>query len=479
MIMWIWVKQKIAPPIFEDEDRTQVAALLNVMLLTLLSVDLLTIPIVVLVDPQNLIPSLFVGISLLVVLVGLLRLLRYRWGLQVTSIVLLITLWLIFIYSVWVFDGSIRGINANGFALLIIVAALLLGGRGAIVFGLLGILTTLSLYYAEIKGFIGLSSPIVALSDWIILISILGVVALLLRFSVNSTARALARARRNEQQAAIFRALAEHATDGIFMSTPEGQITYANRAGYELFGQDYEQQELTGTEFIALIPMPNGNGEDEPSVSTADQKTLLTASQAGGWRGELRQQRQDGSTFDAHNTMFAIRADNGEQVALAAIIRDITDQKQAELERGRLQQKVIDAQRQALKELSTPIIPVMDAPNGAGSIIVMPLIGSIDSMRAGDITRSLLAGISKYRAKVVILDVTGVPIIDSGIANHLNKTIQAARLKGAHTIVTGISDAVAETIVDLGIDWSDVETLSDLQTGLLVALNRHGIGLMR
>ena len=102
----------------------------------------------------------------------------------------------------------------------------------------------------------------------------------------------------------------------------------------------------------------------------------------------------------------------------------------------------------------------------------MPLIGSIDTMRARDITRGLLAGIRHHRARVVILDITGVPIVDSGVANHLNKTIRAARLKGAQTIITGISDAVAETIVDLGIDWSDIETLSDLQTGLRAALTR-------
>jgi rsbT co-antagonist protein RsbR len=67
--------------------------------------------------------------------------------------------------------------------------------------------------------------------------------------------------------------------------------------------------------------------------------------------------------------------------------------------------------------------------------------------------------------------------MDTGIVNHLNKTVQAARLKGAKTIVTGISDAVAETIVDLGIDWGEITSLSDLQTGLLVALNSLGIKL--
>jgi DNA-binding LacI/PurR family transcriptional regulator/anti-anti-sigma regulatory factor len=171
------------------------------------------------------------------------------------------------------------------------------------------------------------------------------------------------------------------------------------------------------------------------------------------------------------------QAEQALEKAYAEVEKQV-EERSAELrretaERERLQQEVIDAQKRAIQELSTPVIPVMER------IIVMPLIGSIDTMRARDITRSLLAGIREHRAKVVILDITGVPIVDSGVADHLNKTIQAARLKGAQTIVAGISDAVAETIVDLGIDWSGVETLSDLRTGLVVALNRLGVRLTR
>ena len=84
-----------------------------------------------------------------------------------------------------------------------------------------------------------------------------------------------------------------------------------------------------------------------------------------------------------------------------------------------------------------------------------------------------------YRAKVVILDVTGVPIMDSRVVNHLNKTIQAARLKGAQTIITGISDAVAESIVDLGIDWSHVVTLGNLRAGLRAALDSMGFKVVQ
>ncbi len=146
-----------------------------------------------------------------------------------------------------------------------------------------------------------------------------------------------------------------------------------------------------------------------------------------------------------------------------------TRNAELELEVAQLQQEIIAAQQQVIQDLSTPVIPVMHG------IIVMPLVGNIDSMRAQDITRSLLAGISQHRARIVIIDVTGVSLMDTGIVDRLNKTIQAARLKGAQTIVTGISDAIAESIVDLGIDWSEITTVSNLQMGLHAAL--AGMGL--
>ena len=153
---------------------------------------------------------------------------------------------------------------------------------------------------------------------------------------------------------------------------------------------------------------------------------------------------------------------------MLGIAFDVTHREKAAAERRELQQQIIDAQRQALLELSTPIIPIMDR------VLIMPIIGTVDGTRARDIMRAVLQGISTHRAKVVIMDITGVPLVDTDVADHLNRTIQAARLKGAHTIVTGVSDAVAETVIELGIDWSRVETLRDLQTGLRAALEMMG-----
>jgi anti-anti-sigma regulatory factor len=176
----------------------------------------------------------------------------------------------------------------------------------------------------------------------------------------------------------------------------------------------------------------------------------------------------------------------------ARLAREIAEREEAEAEREEaeaererllaeqtvLQQQVIEAQRQTLRELSSPIIPVLD------QVLVMPLIGSIDAMRAKQIMRTVLQGIDAHHASVIILDVTGVLVMDTGIIGHLNKTIQAARLKGAHIIMTGISDAVAEAIVDggdasHGINWGTVETLANLQKGLHGALGRLGLTISR
>ncbi len=178
---------------------------------------------------------------------------------------------------------------------------------------------------------------------------------------------------------------------------------------------------------------------------------------------EVVLRRRDGSQLTVSTNSAYYRNRFGEIAGVEGIFRDITARKQADAEREKLQQQIIEAQQRAIKELAAPIIPITDR------ILAMPLIGSIDTLRARDIMHGLLGGIGHYHARVIILDITGVPIIDSNIADHLNKAIQAARLKGATVIITGISDAVAEEIVDLGLDWSNIETHRDLQSGLQAA----------
>lgn len=122
----------------------------------------------------------------------------------------------------------------------------------------------------------------------------------------------------------------------------------------------------------------------------------------------------------------------------------------------------------AIRELSTPVIRVHDR------VLLMPLIGTINSQRAGQIMETVLLRVTEEQAKVVLLDIAGVPVVDTEVAQHLISTTEAVRLLGAHTILTGISAQVARTIVQLGVDISSMQTLARLAEGIELALGMVG-----
>lgn len=123
-------------------------------------------------------------------------------------------------------------------------------------------------------------------------------------------------------------------------------------------------------------------------------------------------------------------------------------------------QRLIRQQQDAIRELSTPVLQIRER------MLLLPIIGVIDTHRARMITENLLASIRNNRAKVVVMDITGVATIDSKVANHLLQTVTAARLMGAAVIVTGLSADVAQSLVALGIDLGKLKTIGDLQGGL-------------
>ncbi len=387
--------------------------------------------------------------------------------------------------------------------------------------------------------------------------------------------------------AGVFRTLAENSVDAIAISDLEGKLIYGNRACYHLFGFDYEKKELLGLPFASLSP------EEDVLILTEE---VLPQAMDGGWRGEMRRKRKDGSLFDAYLSVFALTDEGGNPIGVAAIIRDITEQKRAEEalreserkyrsliahipdvtwtasyeggtsfisanveevygftpeeilqakgglwlgrihpedvehvqeaykllftentkfdveyriqrkdgrwiwlheratsiyekdgalyadgifsditerkrleeDRERLQHKIIEAQRRALQELSTPIVPVIEG------VLVLPLVGSIDTWRAQQVMETLLEAISQYQAKVVIVDITGVMVVDTGVANHLMQVVRAAGLLGSECVLVGISPEVAQTIVSLGVDLSSISTQANLQSGIEYALRKTG-----
>jgi anti-anti-sigma regulatory factor len=149
--------------------------------------------------------------------------------------------------------------------------------------------------------------------------------------------------------------------------------------------------------------------------------------------------------------------------ALGAVARDVglgIVRKRAEEERNNLQREVIKAQQDLLAELSTPLIPIRQG------LVVMPLIGAMNAERAGQMLETLLRGVTESGARVAIVDVTGVQAVDSHVANMLMRSARSVRLLGAEVIITGIRPGVAQVLVGLGVDLSEVVTRRTLQGGI-------------
>jgi len=126
----------------------------------------------------------------------------------------------------------------------------------------------------------------------------------------------------------------------------------------------------------------------------------------------------------------------------------------------RERERVIREQQEAIRDLSTPVLQVRER------LLILPMIGGIDPHRARQLTEQLLRAIRANRAKVVVIDITGVAVMDASVANHLVLTVDSARLLGARVIVTGLSPEIAQTLVNIGVDLGKMNTVGDLQGGI-------------
>ena len=136
-------------------------------------------------------------------------------------------------------------------------------------------------------------------------------------------------------------------------------------------------------------------------------------------------------------------------------------------------ERVIRQQQDAIRELSTPVLQVRER------LLILPIIGVLDTQRARQLTEQLLSGIRAHRAKVVVVDITGVPDVDVSVANHLVQTVDASRLMGAGVIITGLSSEIAQTLVRIGVDLSKMNTVGDLQGGIEEAERLLGFTVRR
>ncbi|MFQ6330043.1 STAS domain-containing protein [Nocardia sp. CWNU-33] len=136
-------------------------------------------------------------------------------------------------------------------------------------------------------------------------------------------------------------------------------------------------------------------------------------------------------------------------------------------------ERIIRQQQEAIRELSTPVLQVRE------QLLILPIIGVLDGQRARQLTEQLLSAIRHNRAKVVVIDITGVPTIDSTVANHLVQTVEASGLMGASVIITGLSSEIALTLVTIGLDLSKMNAVGDLQGGIEEAERLLGYDVTR
>lgn len=266
-----------------------------------------------------------------------------------------------------------------------------------------------------------------------------------LQFGVCQDVTAL---KRREYELGRFAAILEQANDFVAIIDTEGRPNYLNPAGRTLLGiQDTHLEQVSIGSFF---PERNQAQLEEMIAKTIKE---------GAWSGETFLQKGNGETIPVLLVLLTHRDLDGSIAFISAIARDLTAVKLAEeaLRQNIAQEEQLRAQQATLRELSTPLIPLSD------DLVIMPIVGTIDSTRAQQIIEVLLEGINTYGSETAILDITGVRVIDTQVANALMRAAQAARLLGSQVILTGISPEVAQTLVHLSIDLNGIVTHRDLR----------------
>jgi len=240
-----------------------------------------------------------------------------------------------------------------------------------------------------------------------------------------------------------YRSLVELSPDGIGIHQG-GRFVYINSAGLRILGAANLEEAQTKTVLEYVHP------DYQQLVRERIQKTQAEGELMDAVEEKFVQLSGKIIPVEVNSTPITYNGHPASQV----IVRDISYRKQIET---------------ALRERSTPLLPL------AENILAMPLIGQIDSERARQATEVLLQGISAQRAKFVILDITGVPAIDTHVANALLQAAQAVKLLGAKAILTGITPAMAQTLVHLGLDLKDLLTYNTFQSGIAYALKANSL----
>jgi PAS domain S-box-containing protein len=247
-----------------------------------------------------------------------------------------------------------------------------------------------------------------------------------------------------------WKSLADRAPDAIALTDLQGIVAYANAA----FGALIGRETFAGSNVAQFF----ARAEDYAAI---DQKLRAR----GSFRGDLEIIRADGVVIVAHVVVFVITNERGKPTSLGCILRDRTEEIRGEEDRRHLQDAVIEGHEKLILELETPLLPV------AKGVLVMPLVGRIDAPRAERIMTALLGGVVQHGARVVILDITGVPVVDDEVAGGLVRAAKAVQLLGAETLLAGVGPQVARQLVTYADEIAALRPCSTLERGVAIALS--------
>lgn len=254
------------------------------------------------------------------------------------------------------------------------------------------------------------------------------------------------------QSERVMQALIDHVPGHVYVNDLQRRYTVVNRVTGDYAGG---REHIIGKEPAELYPTEIVAGWYENDRRILETGITIDAEESAMYEDGVHTHR---------SIKFPIRDGAGNVCAIGGISLDITAQRRAEQEQGRLQAAIIEAQRAAIQELSTPIIPL------SSSAVVVPLIGTMDTMRAQQLMEALLEGVATRGASVVIIDVTGVRTIDTRVAQALIQSARAVRLLGAQVVMTGIQPAIAQALVQLEVDFHGIVVHRSLQAGIEYAL---------
>ncbi len=244
-----------------------------------------------------------------------------------------------------------------------------------------------------------------------------------------------------------YRLLVDSIKDyAIILLDPAGNVASWNPGVERIKG--YRPGEVIGQNFSIFYP-PEDVARGKPALE------LQKAVSEGRFEDEGWRVRKDGSRFWANVIITPLLDANGKVRGYAKVTRDLTERKRMEEELSRQAREIL--------ELSTPVVQVWEG------VVAATLIGTLDSQRTQQLTERLLERIVSTGSTIALVDITGVPTIDTETGRHLIETITATRLLGAEVVLTGVRPAIAQTLVHLGIDLSGVLTRSSLAAGLRVA----------